>query len=194
MGQGRAKATAHDFDTVRISFTDSYVNDGEGHLIQKRSGRNWKNLAYCTGDFYDDDQAVLGKTGQYRVLPCATYTDIDGNLQYIKAKKYSKTIKRAPALNKAVIAVEAPAGVARTLKVTWEAIAGADYYQVSISTSKKRTAYASRKCVNTQFQKAGLKSKRTYYVKVRAVKKVTRSGKTKTYYGAWSTRTKIRTN
>ena len=74
----------------------------------------------------------------------------------------------------------------KTLKVTWQRLSGATGYQVCVALDKKLKKGKKQKRVKgaskTKWTLKKLKSKKRYYVRVRAYKTV--SGKT--YYGSWS--------
>ncbi|MBR1752425.1 MAG: leucine-rich repeat domain-containing protein [Ruminococcus sp.] len=85
--------------------------------------------------------------------------------------KISKTFKIKPAKT-AVKKLTSPK--AKKLKVTYKKAAGAGKYQITYSTSKKYTAKTTKTATTTKLTKtiSKLKSGKTYYVKVRAVKTV----------------------
>lgn len=80
----------------------------------------------------------------------------------------------------------------RSVKVTWKKVTGASGYQIQVSTSKKfkksktKSTTAGSKATSKTIRK--LKSRKTYYVRIRAYKKI--NGKK--YYGRFSKIRKIR--
>lgn len=86
----------------------------------------------------------------------------------------------------------------KQIKVTWKKVSGVKGYQIQYSTSKKFTAKTSKKA-NIGKQKTTsktikkLKSKKTYYVRIRTYKTVKFNGKTVKVYSKWSSAKKIKT-
>ena len=102
----------------------------------------------------------------------------------VKGKgKYTGTVKKTFKINpKAVTQLKLKAGK-KKLTVTWKKVSGASGYQIQYGT-KKDFSKVTKKTVKKGTVKATLKSlkaKKTYYVRVRAYKKVNK----KTYYSAW---------
>ena len=103
---------------------------------------------------------------------------------YIKVYPYKTTLTQKPFTD----------GVKQSFRVRWDTQEDVTYYQVRYSTGKTFSTYktkkvnASSKNYTTQSTKiTGLKSNKTYYVKVRAVKVVYNdSGDELKYYGTWS--------
>lgn len=106
---------------------------------------------------------------------------------YLAATK-KITIKVVP---KAVKIKKAASSGKRLLSVTWSKDKNADGYQMQLCTRKdfkKGTLERAFKKSAGSTKLSGLKSKKTYYTRLRAYKKV---GK-KTYYGGWSKTKKIK--
>ena len=97
--------------------------------------------------------------------------------------KYTGTARASFKINpKAVTQLKLKAGK-KKLTVTWKKVSGASGYQIQYGT-KKDFSKVTKKTVKKGTVKAtleGLKAKKTYYVRVRAYRKVNK----KTYYSAW---------
>lgn len=100
----------------------------------------------------------------------------------------SKTVTSAIATKKATIKKLTPKKMA--LKVTWKKVSGAKGYEIKLATNKKFTK--NKKTVKVKKGSATsktikkLKSKKKYFVKIRAYKKVKIDGYTVTANGPWS--------
>ena len=73
-------------------------------------------------------------------------------------------------------------------KASWKKLSGVTGYQLQYSTSKKFTKKTTKtkSLKKTTLTVKKLKSKKKYYIRVRAYKTVKQNGKSKTYYGNWS--------
>ena len=99
------------------------------------------------------------------------------------------SLKKDAALKKkytpAKVVLKAPKPGRKKIKLTWKKISKATGYQIYMST-KKSSGYKKiatiKKVKTVTYTRKNLKSKKDYYFKIRAYRKV---GK-KTYYGAWS--------
>lgn len=70
----------------------------------------------------------------------------------------------------------------RRIKIKFTKVKGADKYQIRYAVNKKFKKYKTIRTKKLKYTIKGVKLKRTYYVKVRAVKRVKR----KVYYSSWS--------
>lgn len=90
------------------------------------------------------------------------------------------TVKKSE-FSPAKVTIKSAKASGKKLNVSWNKANKASYYQVSVATKKSATTYATKKTTKKSLTKS-LKSGKTYYVKVRAVR--TYNGET--YTGAWS--------
>lgn len=144
--------------------------------VQRKIGSgSWKTVKGSTTSLsYVDKSATAGGTYSYRIVAKrGSYT----------ATSSSKTVKVMAYTTKPTVK-SAKSGSKKALTVTLKSkITNASGYEVLVGTNSKVTKYKkSTKTTKTSVKIKSLKSKKTYYVKVRAYQKVG----TKTYYGAWS--------
>ncbi len=93
---------------------------------------------------------------------------------------------------------KASAKKGRKVAVSWKKDQSADGYQLQYATNTKFTKNSGKKSTGKSGSKATLsklKSGKTYYIRVRAITKVTNkaTGKTKTVYGKWTKTQKVKT-
>ncbi|MBR3786193.1 MAG: hypothetical protein IKJ77_07295 [Firmicutes bacterium] len=106
--------------------------------------------------------------------------------QYSGEKKVTLTIKPAKPTNKT------PKAAKKTVTVKWKGVkkVHATGYQVMVATDKKFTKNVKSAYVKgynkTSKKMTKLKTKKTYYVRVRTYKTVKANGKSKKIYSAWS--------
>ena len=83
----------------------------------------------------------------------------------------------------------------KAIKVNFKNCSNVSGYQIKYSTDKKMTSSKKVKVSPTASSKTikSLKSKKTYYVKVRTYKTVNVNGVNKTYYGKWSKAKTVKT-
>lgn len=83
----------------------------------------------------------------------------------------------------------------KSFKVNFKNCSNVSGYQIKYSTNKKMTSSKKVKVSSTASSKTikSLKSKKTYYVKVRTYKIVNVNGVNKTYYGKWSKAKTVKT-
>lgn len=109
------------------------------------------------------------------------------------AGSVSKTFKITVKVSKASLTSAKKTSKKGQLKIKWKKVSGATGYQVYAAQNKgftkkvKKATIKSGKTASTTLK--GLTKKKTYYVRIRATKKI--AGKT--YYGAWSTVKKTKT-
>ncbi|MCD8015658.1 MAG: Ig-like domain-containing protein [Lachnospiraceae bacterium] len=161
------------------------VSSAEGYYVYRKTGSGSYKLiktiktASTTG--YTDKTVKNGTTYTYKVVP---YSD------YIKGSGTGKKITRV--VGTKLSSVKKASSTKITVK--WKKASKASGYQIQYSTSKtfasgnktKKVSGGSKKSVSI----SGLKSGTTYYVRIRAYKKVFG----KTYYSAWSTKKSVKTS
>ena len=101
---------------------------------------------------------------------------------------FSNTLKTKTKLAKPVLKLKRKPST--SLNISWKKVTGASGYQIRYSL-KKKSGYKSiqiRKAKSGTYKKSGLKSKKRYYVQIRAYRMV----KGKKVYGSWSATKSIR--
>ena len=138
------------------------------------SQKKWKTYATVTGTSYTFKNMAGSTNYRFRVIGVNRICDVDFS------GKASKECKAKTKFGKVLgVKVSAKNG---TLSVKWNAVREAKSYQVYYATKKDGSYKKLGTASGTSFKKKVTKGK-TYYVKVRAVKK---NSKGKTVYGAYS--------
>lgn len=78
---------------------------------------------------------------------------------------------------------------ARRAKLSWKKTSGVSGYQISYATKSSFKGAKTKTTSKISYTLKGLKSKKTYYVRIRAYKKTSTGGKA---YGSWSKKIKVR--
>lgn len=146
---------------------------------------SWNKIDGAT--YIINGEEVTGTSKSYTVARGKTYTykvqaKVMVNDEEIIGKAAAATVKPVP---KKVVVSSSKNIKVKKIKTSWKKTAGAKYYQVSVSTSKSKIKYATKKTTKLTYTKSKLKKGKTYYVKVRAVGA---NGKK----GSWSTVKKIK--
>lgn len=138
------------------------------------SQKKWKTYATVTGTSYTFKNMAGSTNYRFRVIGVNRICDADFS------GKASKECKAKTKFGKVLgVKVSAKNGM---LSVKWNAVREAKSYQVYYATKKDGSYKKLGTASSTSFKKKVTKGK-TYYVKVRAVKK---NSKGKTVYGAYS--------
>lgn len=138
------------------------------------SQKKWKTYATVTGTSYTFKNMAGSTNYRFRVIGVNRICDADFS------GKASKECKAKTKFGKVLgVKVSAKNG---TLSAKWNAVREAKSYQVYYATKKDGSYKKLGTATGTSFKKKVTKGK-TYYVKVRAVKK---NSKGKTVYGAYS--------
>lgn len=158
------KAVSKTTTSADISWKSSY--NVTGYNIYRSTSKNgtYKKVGSSTGTTYTDKGLTKGKTYFYKV---ASYVTSDGK-QVISSYSSVVSIKATAPAPSTVSAKKAKAGSA---KITWGKSNGASGYEVFMATSSsgKYTKISTvSKPTTLSCTKAGLKSGRTYYFKVRS--------------------------
>ena len=167
-----AKVTAAKKVTVKWN----KVAGATSYAVQRKIGSGaWKTVkSSTTSSIYVDKSASSGGTYYYRVVAKkGAYT----------ATSSSKTVK-VMAYTKKPVVKTSKSSSKKTLTVALKSkITNATGYEILIGTNSKFTkSKITVKTNKTSVKIKNIKSKKTYYVKIRAFQKVDK----KTYYGAWS--------
>lgn len=176
-----------DWSKINISVGSS--SDDASYKLERKTGsgsykviKTWAKGELEDPEFgeneYTDTAVTPGASYTYRLTTTVKVqnrdkTDVDWSS--------SKTITAVAAPKAPSVTVKS--SKAKTATVTWKAVSGASGYQVYYGTSKTSAKSAVTKgTTKLTVTKTGLTSKKAYYFRVRAYKKV--NGKT--YYGPWS--------
>lgn len=168
-----AKVTAAKTVTVKWN----KANKANSYNVQRKIGsKAWATIkSGLKTTSYVDKTAKTGGTYSYRVVAKNTAGSATSDAKTVKVMAYTKkpVVKTAKAESKK-----------KTLTVALKSkITNASGYQIKVGTNKKVTKGTKTvKVKGTKTTIKKLKSKKVYYVKVRAYQKVG----SKTYYGAWS--------
>ena len=146
-------------------------------LQYSTDGKKWTSKT-VTGDSFTHSKLTYGKTYYYRVK------GYDGK----DWSSYSKVVKKKLVPNK--ITLNTVTVGKKNVKISWakENITGYEIY-MGTSAKKMKKIKTITKNSTVSFNKTGLKSRKTYYFKVRAYKTV----KGKKVYGSYSNVLKVKT-
>lgn len=175
-------ATANSYNSGKVSW--NMVSAAQGYEVYRSTSANG---TYSLISKISDPKTVslsqtglqCGTTYYYKVRAFNTYSDSKAQTHTVYGN-YSevKGFRPTPAKTK----IKTKAGK-KKLTVSWKKVKGASKYQVSISTSKKKTKIVKTLPVSKKsYKKTKLKKGKKYYVKVRVYRTV---NKTKVY-GGWS--------
>lgn len=160
-----------------LKLTWSAVKKAAGYQIYRAESEQgkYKKIATLTGAetvTYTDTALTNGKTYYYKV--CAYTSKLTGN--------YSPVMAAYPLGTGNIISVKSNGS--KTLAISWEAVAGAQKYQLYRSTSVDGTYSKVKELAGTltDYQDTSVVNGTTYYYKVRA--KASQNGKTS--YGTFS--------
>lgn len=139
--------------------------------------------AYNT--YYSKNNVSLAAGEYYLVFSCTN--------DYYLNTEFSFTLNYTPTFPNTTISKLAPKK--KSFKVNFKNCSNVSGYQIKYSTDKKMTSSKKVKVSSTASSKTikSLKSKKTYYVKVRTYKIVNVNGVNKTYYGKWSKAKTVKT-
>jgi len=165
----------------QIKFSGKYHNEGSWNISLFDA-----NNSQVGDDYTYDGTTKASKDVIVRALKKGTY--------YVRVRGWyvdSVTYKLTPTYYVNNTKVVSPVRAKKAITVKWKKVSGVAKYQVRYSLKKNmkgaKKVDASKKTTSKKIK--GLKSKRTYYVQVRAVKKI--GGVY--YYSSWSTKKAIKT-
>lgn len=107
---------------------------------------------------------------------------------------FNYTLKYKPTFSNSKI--KGITGKKKAVKLTWKKADGATGYKIQYSTSSsmsKAKTVTIKSASKTSKTFTGLKSRKKYYFRIKAYKKVNVSGKTKTYSKKWSAKKSVKT-
>lgn len=161
-------------------------NDTSKPIVEIKLERNEDS---GLGIYYSNKNVVLN-SGTYFLIIEYTFSN---NELVLNAKTYDLKISYKPTFPNTTISKLAPKK--KSFKVNFKKCSNVSGYQIKYSTNKKMTSSKKVKVSPTASSKTikSLKSKKTYYVKVRTYKTVNVNGVNKTYYGKWSKAKTVKT-
>ena len=177
------KAKASNYKTVNVSW--KAAKNAKGYAVYRATSKNgtYKLLISTTRTSVTNASLATGTTYYYKVK---SYGKVGSAKVYAA---YSKTAYAKPVLSKPAN-IKAKAGK-KSAVVSWKKVSGATGYKVYRAT-KSNGKYSVVKTITKQstvkYTNKKLKSKKTYYYKVRAYKKV--NGKL--VYGSYSKIVKVK--
>ena len=159
-----------------IVFKWKKAANASGYKIYRRTGNSskWVNIATVSGNntlVYTDGSVKAGTTYTYTVRA----------YKGSALSAYNKNGSRIVCLT-APVQYKPSSKASGKLTVRWKKAAGASGYQIQYAASRSMRGSRTVSASALTRTLSGLKKGSTYYVRIRAYKKV--SGKT--YYGAWS--------
>ena len=159
-----AKASA---TSIKVSW--DAANDIDGYEVWYFTSQigNYSLLNTLTGTSYTHEGLTIGNTYNYKV--CA-YKKVDGVIY----RSGFTTIKSIQLPVPTPTNIKAVSAGARSIKVSWQKVTGADGYQIWRST-KRNGSYTKIKTAATNtssYTDKNLTNKKTYYYKVKAYRKV----------------------
>lgn len=181
------KAAKAGYDSVKITWSKS--SGAEGYEIQRstKQSSGFKTAGTVNGAktvTFTDKKLATGTTYYYKVRAVSSYegSSVCSSWSAVKSAK--------PSLSKTTVSLKAGK---KKATVSWKKVSGASGYKIYRST-KKSSGY---KCVKTitkgstvKYTNKSLKSKKTYYYKVRAYRTVSGKKVYSSYSAAKSVRTK----
>lgn len=178
------KEKASTGNSITVSWAD---NGASGYTVQVYKNGKWVNAGTAYTNSYTIKNLSPIKKYKVRVKPFETINRVNysgSNSSAITAYTSPKQVKLSSA---------AKSGTAIAAK--WNKVS-CDGYQIQYSTSssmKKAKTVKLKKASTVSRRITGLKRGKKYYVRVRAYKNVKiSSGKTKCYYGEWSSKKSVK--
>ena len=149
--------------TGQPALTWTAVSDASSYKVWRREGLTglWILQKTTTAKSYKDTKAIAGKTYYYKV---EAVCKLDSKANSVSAVKNCKCILVKPT----VTISNATKG---KLKLTWKKVTGATTYEVYRATSKYGKYTLKKTTSNQSYTNSSLTKGKTYYYKVRAVRK-----------------------
>lgn len=160
------------------------TSDTENSLWYGYDG-NRSHYDYVSGSFVSNWNIKLG-AGQYYLM--TLYGSQAMNTNYKFRLNYKPTFSKTSIVSKA--------GAKKAIKVSWGKKTNVTGYKIQYSlysSMKYSKTVTIKKSSVTKKTIKGLKSRRTYYVRIKTYKKVKISGKIKTYVKSWSKKKAVKT-
>ena len=180
-----AKAASAGYNAVRVSWKK--VSQADGYELYKKESKAKKyvKVKSVKGTSYTCKGLTTGKKVSFRVR---AYKKLSGKTVY---GPYGKTVSATP-VPVTVTKVQKSSVKRNSVTIRWKKVSGASGYQV-VRATKKNGKYKTEKTITkgstVKYVSKKLSSKKTYYYKVRAYRKV---GKKK-IYGKYSSAVAVKT-
>ncbi len=171
--------------TSSIKFSWNKVTGAQAYTLYYKTGSGgWKSVT-TTKNYATVKKLKAGTTYSFKVAALTGKYTEKGKTKYKYKSSYSSTVSSIT--NPAAASIKrAVSKKKKEIVVEWKKISGVSGYEVTYSTSKKFTKKTTKtakvKASATKGYIKKLKSKKTYYVKVRAYKTFNK----KPVYGAYS--------
>jgi len=165
------KATSSSYNSVNVNWTA--VTGASGYEVYRATTAAGANtyIAATTGANYNSIGLVTNSIYYYKVRAFRMV----GSVKVYGA--FSSVISTKP-IPAAPTNAKATRASSKSIKITWNAVTGANGYEVYRATSSSGTYSLLKGITNLYYTNAGLLSGRTYYYKVRSYRTV---GETKVY-------------
>ena len=174
----KVTAELYGYDDVKVTWSKAAGASGYTVYYKKSGAKDYALLTDTAKTYVNKSNLSDGKKYYFKVVPyyesgSTKYTSLSSKTDNV----YTLKQVSQPTLSKSGTKV----------KVKWTNINGETGYQISKSTKKSGTNIVETYKTSKGDSKLVSATKgKTYYYKVRAYKKVTIDGKTKTIYGPWS--------
>jgi len=167
------------YNSIQLSWNK--ISQADGYEIYRSTSKNGsyslvKTIQSASTLKYKDTKRSLNKTYYYKVRAFKKTSGTTVRADFSKIV-YAKTKLAVPKVTLRKLS-------STSLKVTWKKVGGANGYQVKYSL-KKKSGYKTvpiNKAGKRSYTKTGLKKGKTYFVRVRAYRKVNGNK----IYGSWS--------
>lgn len=183
--------------SVNLESEESNLAAGNWFYIYKST--DLENYIYCSQN--KPAEQISGYMSAYDIyyskrnvsLSAGDYYLVFSSLSDYLNTEFNFTLNYTPTFPNTTISKLAPKK--KSFKVNFKNCSNVSGYQIKYSTNKKMTSSKKVKVSSTASSKTikSLKSKKTYYVKVRTYKIVNVNGVNKTYYGKWSKAKTVKT-
>lgn len=166
-GKTSITVAAHDYQTIAVSW--KAVKGCDGYKVYRSETENGtyksvKTIKSASTTSYNDSKLTTGKQYYYKVR---AYCNNNGKKVY---GSYSEIKSAIPVLGMPKN-LKAMVTDSNQIKVTWDAVAGAETYTILRSTSATGTfKIASEICTTNSFVDSNVSNGKTYYYKVYAVR------------------------
>lgn len=154
--------------TGKLSMTWNVSDSATDYVIYRSSAKNgtYTKLATTKTNTYTDKTAAAGKTYYYKVTAYAkTANTSSGSSNILTMQLLKKTTS-----------FKAKASGKQKVKLTWKKVSGANGYEIYRSTKKKsgfkKIATLKKGSIKKYLDKKGVQSKKVYYYKIKAYKKI----------------------
>lgn len=175
----RPNASAQTRTASTVSLKIGKISEADGYKVYRATSLSgsYKYIGYTTSTTYVDRTVKSATSYFYKLRAYQTVRGTKYN------SKYSSAVSVTPTLSKTSY-ISAKGASQSVISIAWSKVSGATGYNVYRATTKGGTySYIGRASSNS-YKDTGLKSGKTYYYCIRAMKSV---GSTK-YYGIYSSK------